>query len=349
MESAIERTLKQVDSTGRLTLSRIRESLFARVVSATRGDVALSSLIFARQHHTVDAELYYLAYGTREIAGIYLDVAQKIHTAAFPDWIPPAVDIERLVPDADLGCRYYPLIEEFAGRIAEIRKRAVDAWRKLRKRRKFDPLDPEFVKHHNILTFYVCLRFAFATGVRAVTSPLPDFDEIIVLEMADGRCVGVLDWSDKDDREHYHKRELFLDDDEQEDLKIYSKYLKEVRKATPGVKSTSSASCFYIVGGKRKLVSPASTAKIFGSMYPYPPNTHRRVLSRELRLAGISAMSPEIIRAGILGHWSADREPWSALSGLSLPTIRDAILRHVPAIVNRLGFAESLEKAVRHG
>ena len=351
MESAIEQTLKQIDSTGRLTLSRIRESLFSRVVSATKGDLALTSLVFARKHYSVDAEMYYLAYGTREIAKIYLDVANKIHTAAFPDWTLPAVDIDRLVPDADLGCRYYPLIEELVGRITVIRRRGVDAWRKLRKRRKLDPSDPEFAKLHNDLTLYVCLRFAYSTGVRAITSPLPSFDEIIVLRLDDERCVGVVDWSDKDDRAHYHKRELFLDPDELEDLEDYSEYLTKVRKAIPGPKSTNNASCFYIVNGKRILVSPASTAKLFGNVYPYPPNTHRRVLSRELRLAGMSGMSgmsPEIIRAGILGHWAADREPWSALSGLSLPMIRDAILRYVPPIVTRIGFAESLEKAVRH-
>lgn len=348
LERSIERILKEIEPTGRLTLSRIRESLFSRVVSATRGDVALSSLTLARKHYSVDAELYYLAYGTREIAKIYLDVVQKIHTAAFTssECIPPAVDVDRLVPDADLGCRYYPLTAELGDAIAGIRERAVDAWRKMRKRRNFDALDPAFVKLHNDLTLYTCLRFAYSTGVRAITSPLPSFDEIIMLELADGHCVGVLDWSDKDDQAHYHKRELFLDQDELEDLKNYAGYLKNVRKAIPGPKSTSNASCFYIVSGKRKLVTPTSTARLFGDIYPYPANTHRRVLSRSLRLAG---MSPEIIRAGILGHWSTDREPWSALSGLSLPMIRDAILRHVPPLVKQLGFAESLEKVVLHG
>ncbi len=348
LERSIERILKEIEPTGRLTLSRIRESLFSRVVSATRGDVALSSLILARKHYSVDAELYYLAYGTREIAKVYLEAVQKIHTAAFTssEWTPPAVDIDRLVPDADLGCRYYPLAAELGDSIAEIRERAVDAWRKMRKRRNFDALDQAFVKLHNDLTLYICLRFAYSTGVRAITSPLPNFDEIIVLELADGHCVGVLDWSDKDDQAHYHKRELFLDQDELEDLKNYAGYLKNVRKAIPGPKSTKSASCFYIVSGKRKLVTPTSTAKLFGDAYPYPPNTHRRVLSRSLRLAG---MSPEIIRAGILGHWSTDREPWSSLSGLSLPMIRDAILRYVPPLVKQLGFTESLEKVVLHG
>jgi len=346
MEASIERMLKEIDPTGRLNLSRVRESLFSRVVSATKGDLALSSLVFGKEHYSVDAELYYLAYGNREIARIYLDVANKIHAAAFPGWHPSAVSIDRLVPDTDLGCRYYPKLTELIEHITEIRKRAVEAWRKLRKRKNFDPKATEFQEQHNILTLYVCLRFAYATGVRAVTSPLSAFGEIIEMRLADGHLVGIADWTDKDDRAHYHKRELFLDEDQIKDLQVYSEYIKRLGKSVPGPKTTRTASCFYIVNGKRKLVTPAVTAKIFGEVYPYPPNTHRRVLSRELRLGG---MSPEIIRAGILGHWSSDREPWSALSGLSLPMIRDAILRYVPAIVNRLGFAATLEKAVLYG
>ena len=361
LERSIERILKEIEPTGRLTLSRIRESLFSLVVSATCGDIALSSLIFAKKHYSVDAELYYLAYGTREIAKIYLEIVQKIHAGAFTssEYTLPAVNIDRLVPDADIGCRDYPLTAELVGSIAEIRKRGVDAWRKLRKRRSFDALDAEFENLHNDLTLYVCLRFAYSTGVRAITSPLPSFDEIIVLTLADGRCIGIADWSDKDDPAHYHKCELFLDQDELKDLEDYSEYIHRIRKSVPGSKTTRAASCFYIAKGKRKLVSPASTAKIFGKVYPYPPNTHRRVLSRELRSAGkdpdpnrephLAGMSPEIVRAGILHHWSTDREPWSTLSGLSLPMIRDAILRHVPPLVKRLGFAESLEKVVLHG
>ncbi len=99
--------MKDVDPTGRVSLSRIRESLFFRIVSATGGDIALTSLVFAKAHHTVDAEMFYLSSSARKVAGICLEASQRIHAAALPDLDIPLVDIERLVPDADLGCRFY--------------------------------------------------------------------------------------------------------------------------------------------------------------------------------------------------------------------------------------------------
>jgi hypothetical protein len=110
------------------------------------------------------------------------------------------------------------------------------------------------------------------------------------------------------------------------------------------------------VKGKALAVSPKSIAEVGGGLYAYPPNSHRRVLIRELRArilesrAGIEESpqcSPEIIRAGILGHWTTGQEPWSELSNLPLRAIEDALLLNVPKVIEKLGFVSFLKPPVK--
>ncbi|MGA3049323.1 MAG: hypothetical protein ABSD67_22015, partial [Terracidiphilus sp.] len=109
--------------------------------------------------------------------------------------------------------------------------------------------------------------------------------------------------------------------------------------------------------GQAVAISPKSIAEVGGGLYAYPPNSHRRVLIRGLRAgilesrAGIEESrqcSPEIIRAGILGHWTTGQEPWSELSNLPLRAIEDALLLNIPKILEKLGFVSFLKSPEKH-
>jgi hypothetical protein len=355
LETAIRSNLKRLDPTGRLTPGRLERSFFARLVAETGGDLAVTSLILAKPHPLVHAELYYLAIGLRSAAGLYRRVSRRIHEAAFPGWTPDEAPVDDFIPDLDVGCRYYPVVEQLSNNIRTICDLARKAWARIHRKRNFDVHDPEFEHDHNMVTLALTLMFSYGTGVRAITSPLPRLDEIVeILDRPDKVILGIADWADKDDGSRYHKRELIIIDDLLKMLRAYGKYLDRVRAALPASKTIGRLPAFFLIKGKAVAIGPNSIAKIAGNLYPYPPNTHRRVLVRELRNKilmpreesgdqPVINCSAEIIRAGLLGHWTIGQEPWSELSNLPLRAIEDALLRSIPRLLRKLGFVSFLK------
>jgi hypothetical protein len=358
LEAAIRSKLKKLDPTGRLTPGRLQRSFFASLVAETGGDLAVTSLILAKPHPSVHAELYYLAIGLRSAAELYRRVSRKIHAATFPNWTPIEAAIEDFVADLDVGCRYYPIFEELREKITTICDLAREAWRRIARIRNINVHDPEFERNHNMVTLALTLTFSYSTGVRAITSPLPflkDIEEVLDQE-GHVKC-GIADWTDKDNGSRYHKRELYIVPDTMAMLRAYQKYLDRVCAALRPSKEAGHLPAFFLVKGQAVAISPKSIAEVGGGLYAYPPNSHRRVLIRGLRAgilesrAGIEESrqcSPEIIRAGILGHWTTGQEPWSELSNLPLRAIEDALLLNIPKILEKLGFVSFLKSPEKH-
>ena len=355
LETAIRSKLKRLDPTGRLTPGRLERSFFARLVAETGGDLAVTSMILAKPHPLVHAELYYLAIGLRSAAGLYQRASRKIHEASFPDWMPDEAPVDDFVTDLDVGCRYYPVLEQLSNNISKICDLARDAWARTQRKRNIDVHDLEFERDHNMVTLALTLMFSFATGVRAVTSPLPRLDDILeILDRPDKVVLGIADWVDKDNSSRYHKRELIILDEILKMLRAYGRYLDRVRGALPDSEKVDRLPAFFLAENRAVAICPKSIAKIAGNLYPYPPNTHRRVLARMMRAGilephseggdqSIVGCSAEIIRAGILGHWTIDQEPWSELSNLPLRAIEDALLRSIPQILRKLGFVSFMK------
>lgn len=331
MHGATQAYLRHINYSGRLTAGRLQHSFFAAMVAETGGDIALSSLVLAQRHTQVDAEMYYLSAGTRDAAELYRTVADRIHRGCLPEWRLNEASVEEFIPDLDLGCPY-PRISELRNRIRTVCDLAREAWTAIP--RKTEPSDPAFEDRHNKIILALWFWFAYSTGVRAVRSPLPFQHEIDGFTLDDRTKVWIADWTDKDDGSGYHKRELFWAVQTMDVLQACYRYIDRARGALGYSVKTARMPAFFIRNGKAIAISPKSIATVAGSLYPYPPNIHRKVLCRELRAAGCPS---EIIRAGVLGHWSTDQEPWSDLSALPLRSIEQALLHYIPPILHGLG------------
>jgi len=69
-----------------------------------------------------------------------------------------------------------------------------------------------------------------------------------------------------------------------------------------------------------ELIRPHSLQTYFGTVYPWPCNSHRRVGRQWLR----GRVSPSIAYA-YMGHWSAEQEPWRQCAGRSLHSIAKSL------------------------
>jgi hypothetical protein len=163
----------------------------------------------------------------------------------------------------------------------------------------------EFVTHHNLLTLFATLHFAYATSCRAIVSPYLPLAAIDIK-----RQLATL--SDKDDECRHKTRLVWIPRALLDTMLAYEVHLDSLKAQLPGLSRGSfEAPCFFLDDDMKPLpVRPKTLEPLLQPYLNVRANTHRRFLRSELLLRGCN---PEVIDA-FMGHWHAGEEPFSPYS-----------------------------------
>lgn len=336
---SVRATLKSLDKTERLTPARIRDTLAGRILAASGGDVALASLVTCTKHPLAVVELFYDGISAAEAQEVYNRAMGSIEQGCLPqqEWTSrttPAPDPNRRSEDY-IGCRYTPTRATVREAIEAVKQKA-RAILPLRNRRIRAPFSQAFIEAHNFYTLYVVLWLGYACGIRAITTPLVRSRDV---DFETGLC----NYADKDNKQGYKSRLLWVPPDLLEEIVRYERHLARFFPSWRRDAGVSRVAGFFLkkpdqaVLIKRYqavLIRPSSIRNMDWQLKDLPANTHRRVMKQELRRAGCP---PEITRAW-MGHWTIEQEPWSDLSSLSMKRTRNCFQEFVPPLLASIGF-----------
>jgi integrase len=318
----------------RLTQERISHFLFLKLEKHPRADVTTAMFITGQSAYQGTVVAHYTAQRVSRLGEIY-------HSA----WIKVFPDLEKSPPQtipssaaAVVGSPRVPPIKPLGDLIRFLKKKVQDR----KAQAEQDPQIIHLVKLHNALTRYVAILVAYATGIRAVTSPMPRPESI---DHETGFCI----LSDKDSADHYHTRVIWLPPICIEQLLAYWAHVRILsaklsvlrpdyftRVRAKRTKKLENNMMFLRYDGTPQEITP-KILHSFSDMSPpcaFPENANRHLLRSWLLAEGCP---PDIINA-FLGHWFLGEEPWGPYSGLSLYYCRKILSGYLGKLLAQLGF-----------
>lgn len=222
-----------------------------------------------------------------------------------------------------------------------------DYIKSLKERIRSEKRTGEIVAIHNAYTTYIVKLLQFATGYRAVGSPLSDIAEV----NEEFRLILI---RDKDSDDHFHTRVIPLADIVIEQLKEYRSYLKHLMGKL-GYRKNLRANIQKLIGNQGEMsalpflfyltqqmrasyVSPRTIALHDDPEWSYAPNVNRHYLRSKLRESQIAqaekdeaSMTEKICSAELIdyfmGHWELGEEPFNRFAHISPLTLRNAMIK----------------------
>ena len=172
--------------------------------------------------------------------------------------------------------------------------------------------------------------FAYATGVRAIKSPFIHIEEI-------DEETGLAVISDKDGKDFYNSRLVWLPDSVRKQLSYYSNHRDYVMnelipKNYPH--DLSDTPFLFLLDNDLSIIElrPKNIKPLLTEIFPMPLNVNRRFLRTEMKERGCPI---EIINC-FMGHWSLGEEPWGKFSSLSFHDYVQTLKQHIISILDML-------------
>jgi len=189
--------------------------------------------------------------------------------------------------------------------------------------------------YHKYYTIYVTFMICYFTGYRAVRD--------INLESKLRDPETEFAWiSDKDNKDGYHTRRVFLSALLEEQLKQYEAYRKiilstwEIQFPKVILPNKAELPYLFLINEKNKIipVSPSSMIKPLEELnYPLPLNSNRRFLRTELVERGC----PIDVLNTFMGHWSNGQEPHNPYSCLSPRQQKVQLKKYLLPLLDEIG------------
>ena len=326
--------LSEFDSTGRLTVTKLANWLFLRVVTVTGGDVALASALTARPHPLAHVRSFYHTPSLSLIRNTYcqavsgpLATARSLIACSVPeDFLALPVNVP---PAPDTHC--------VGSRRCPTREAVVQTNFLLREKIRTLPLNRKksksWVQYHNYYTLYSIAFFNYSTGMRGIVTPYLSLSEV-------DSGSGFSKILDKGDRSGYKARLLWIPPQTLLHMRHYEDHLTLIRtvfKAKAGNRVLEHPCFFLDSNGTPVDVRPKTILermKEFLPFSPFPANVHRRFIRGELQA---QQCSPEVIDSW-MGHWYRGEEPWAEYSSFTFGECRQELERHLVPLLAELGF-----------
>ncbi|KAE8547603.1 hypothetical protein [Marinobacter nauticus] len=325
---AFNKLVHDAGESERVTWGRWEKVMFDAITAET-GDVVDAVAITGKPHVLAQTKCFYYSPNVGDLIDRYVTVATQLTREA-------ELPLESNGESHLIGADY---LKGYIGSRACASKLAVvnavsDLKARLGAARTYD-LWNDFTEYHNVFTFYTVQMLAFATGYRAVKTPLFSLEEI------NGQ-LGLTALSDKDNEQKRKTRLSYLPDIVLKQLENYEQHLK-VLEATNDFRlksqtETEKETCFFLRSADGRdgklVVSPKTMVRHLDEFLGLPANAHRRFMRTELREADCPA---DYVNA-FMGHASFGEEPWSRYSSLSSRQYRDMMTQYLEPIMEELGF-----------
>ena len=330
--------LRQWDPSGRLTLNKIAQVLWGRVMTTTGNDIVAATMITGRRHHLARVPMFYACRCIAGLESIYQRVVVELWAAIRQEsnqlaghadqehvYFPPE-NLITLEPEEEDVVRMRP--KEYVGRRLCPTDGAVEA---AISRLKHDIQNPgnlateaDWWLYHNRFTLYTVWFFDFATGVRAVISPYLDPAEVSPLN-------STAQVRDKDSDTGSKAKRIWVLPSLFRQMGNYAGYIRNTRLRF----STIPPCCFLNAEGKPVEVRPRTIVPIMAEYFPgFPIAIHRRYMYNELLDSGCP---PEVVRVW-MGHAVTGEEVWASSATLSPARYREILGSYLTPILDRIGF-----------
>lgn len=309
----------------RLTRERVSHYLFEQIQKQEGADVASAMYITGKSAYLGTVVSHYTRQAGTRLTSIYRAVWEGIFSAHLAD-----LPEENLPQNPDIGSARVPSRKVVQSLVAQLRQQ-ICTWRDFYAENKDHR---NLIQYHNALTRYTAIYIAYATGIRAVTHPFPDEENI---DHETGFCV----ISDKDSDDHYHTRLIWLPPGCHNQYLLYRTHSKLVASIMVNIRSDFFAKAqdrffFLDENGSPAAISPKRLYDF--SDLPTPisiaENGNRHMLRTWLLFREVP---PEIVNA-FLGHWFLGEEPWAQHSALSPHQYRMTLSTHILKLLDALGF-----------
>lgn len=325
---AFKKLVQDAGESERVTWGRWEKVMFDAITTET-GDVVDAVAITGEPHVLAQTKCFYYSPNVGDLVDRYVRVATQLAKQAE---LPVGSAEESYVIEAEhhpgyVGSRACASKPAVVAAVSDLKSRLGTA-------RIYD-LWSDFAEYHNVFTFYTVQMLAFATGYRAVKTPLFSLEEI------NGQ-LRLTALSDKDNEQKRKTRLSYLPDMVLRQLEHYEQHLK-VLEATNDFRFKSSfetekETCFFLRSADGRdgklVVSPKTMVCHLDEFLGLPANAHRRFMRTELREADCP---PDYVNA-FMGHASFGEEPWSRYSSLSSRQYRDMMTQYLEPIMEELGF-----------
>ncbi|SNY58626.1 hypothetical protein SAMN06297280_3449 [Arsukibacterium tuosuense] len=309
---------KYIADIGPGTLTKGRISNYLLVIGCAVFGQATTALLFNREPPGSMARSYYTSLHTSLLQQRYkilLDilatsVERKASTAAPAEsygWI---------------GARYRPEMNQITAAITKIQYDLSRLQTKLTEPGKW-------IDFHNLYVTYQVFCQSLLTGMRPITTPLVQREQLVV-------SAGVFIRKEKAREDEFNTRHIPLCKTVLELISAYERHLMIIksRLLRTNIKPASLPTLFYIeVNGKPQRFQPLLYQRVLNHYINLPPNLNRRLLRNYLEE---QCVSHEIIDVA-LGHANIGEQYWGTYSTLSMRDIRTQLVPHMAEFARLLG------------
>nr|WP_320116529.1 hypothetical protein [uncultured Desulfuromonas sp.] len=320
----------------RITAQRLERYLFDRLTQINNGDMTAAVYLTGQEHYLTSTVMHYTATYHDDLVQQYQLVWQDIFAEG--KMRPKNCSSHCHMTGKIIGSKKIPRKKAVQTVINDLKDNVNNRRDALGKK----PTISELIRYHNALTRYVAIMVAYATGVRAVHSPIPKFSDI---DFASGFCV----LRDKDSSEGYHTRLIWLAPVCLSQLQAYQDHIRLLyakisvidqkffsRVSINRCSAIEKELLFFDTQKRSRAVTPKTLHdfRTLPSGIILPANSNRHLLRSWLLRKGCP---PEIIDA-FLGHWFLGQEPWGPYSALSPVHYRKTLNNYLPDFLGELGF-----------
>ena len=362
----LEKWVSQVNRRNRtrLTLLRIRRFFALRSRSVSNQDPVHGAYLQGRYELESETQIYYTRTTEEAIEASYQDFWQQIFddireewstlAEAVPDWLAAAPSIHQ---EVDSGTKPQGIGAKKVPKKSAVQEMVAHIEANLEQSRQILPVHRRTIEYHNQYMLYTLTYLTWASGYRAVASPLPD------PRLLD-RQSGLLLISDKDAEDGYCSRLVWLTEDCVRQVEYYLEHLSALTLRMAGYAPDFHAAyrCALehwqrrppAVGNKRWNLEAETDFTPFvyldeKGFHPIRPRTVRKLLPRGYQLpldSNRHYLRSYLLRRGCdsalidtqMGHWHQGFEPWARASSLSPSHYMQSIKPHLETMLDELGF-----------
>ncbi len=303
-----KKTLKEfiqtIDEGDRITISRLRRTLFQRLLEVPNGDIVSAALLTCNRHVLASVRLSYSTFLIEHLRQVHRFAMQAvIKEVQLAGRSPHIGSDEKLPPDGNsVGSRNCILLECLSNKVQRLQQIVERdcVLRSLRDR------EEEFVLKHNTYTVLVVWLVGISVAMRGIISP-----SLHSSQYDPDTRIGA--FTDKDPGDGRKSRFFKLPKLVDRSIRSYEAYLS--RLGGCGLPpSTKQRPCYFVrsVEGKFevRLVSPSTITEFFCDFFPFAANFARRLIRTEAIERGI----PPIFVDAYCGHFFRGEEFFNACS-----------------------------------
>jgi hypothetical protein len=324
---ALKNFIEHLGESDRITISRMRATLFESILESPKGDIVSAALITGNKHRLASVRISYSTFSIQHLRELHRIGAERIiRTLEAAGWKrPDAIQMKEV--QGSVGSRGCVLLNTIKRKIGFLQQLVEQdcALKGAQDRRK------EFRIKHNAFTLLAVWIVDISVGMRAIISPYFHSSEY-------DSATRMGTFTDKDPGGGRKSRLFRLPERTDAFMQSHDAYLANLAKLPKlGLPpSTRNLPCYFLRLDGAKFVpvavSPSSIREMFGSFFPFAANFARRLVRTEAIERGV----PSIYVDAYCGHAYRGEECTNPFSSFDPVHYLDAMEAAVNSVLDQL-------------